>query len=116
MKTCYECLKKHARRIINFKKKEMKLLTNELQESYYKAKICYVCGKKLEDKYANDKKHCKGRDHSYQTGEHRGATHNICNLKDSIPKEIILHFHNESNYRYHFVKQKLKGLNDNLLV
>ena len=84
-----------------------KALTNELQESYYMAKICYVCRKKFEDKYANDKKYCKGRDHNYQTGEHRGATHSICNLKDSIPKEIIIHFHNELNYGYHFVKKKL---------
>ena len=84
-----------------------KALTNELQESYYMAKICYVCRKKFEDKYANDKKYCKGRDHNYQTGEHRGATHSICNLKDSIPKEIIIHFHNELNYGYYFVKKKL---------
>ena len=52
-----ECLKKHARRIINFKKKKMKLLTNEQQESYEKAKICYICGIKFEDKYINDKKY-----------------------------------------------------------
>ena len=86
----------------------MKLLTNELQESYYKAKICCICGKKFEDKYANDKKCCEGRDHSYQTGEHRGATHSICNLKDNIPKETIIHFYNESSYGYHFVKRASK--------
>ena len=39
MKTFWECLKKHARKIINFEKKKMKLLTNEQQESYEKAKI-----------------------------------------------------------------------------
>ena len=30
-------------KIINFEKKEMIPLTNEQQESYEKAKICYIC-------------------------------------------------------------------------
>ena len=34
----------------------MKLLTNEQQESYESAKICYICKEKLEDKYDQDKK------------------------------------------------------------
>ena len=37
----------------------MKLLTSEQQELYEKAKICYICWKKFEDKYANDKKIAK---------------------------------------------------------
>ena len=59
MKKFCKCLKKHARRINNFLKKEMKLLTSEQQELYEKAKICYICWKKFEDKYANDKKIAK---------------------------------------------------------
>ena len=41
-------LRKHAMKIINFKKKKIELLTKEQQESYENAKICYVCLKKLK--------------------------------------------------------------------
>ena len=37
----------------------MKLLTNEKQESYENAKICYICKEKFKDKYAKDKKYRK---------------------------------------------------------
>ena len=37
----------------------MKLLTKEQQESYENAKICYICNKKLENKYLEDKKYRK---------------------------------------------------------
>ena len=42
--------------------KKIKLLTKEQQESYEKAKICYICTEKFE-KYLKDKKYCKVRDH-----------------------------------------------------
>ena len=45
--------------IINFKKKKIKLLTNEQQESYEKAKICLICKEKFEEKYTKDKKYHK---------------------------------------------------------
>ena len=38
-----EFLREHTMRIINFKKKKMKLLTKEQQESYENVKICYIC-------------------------------------------------------------------------
>ena len=38
-------------KIINFKKKKMKLLSKEQQESYGNLKICYNCNEKLENKY-----------------------------------------------------------------
>ena len=50
MKKFCECLKKQARKIINFKKKKIKLLANEQQQSYEKTKICQICKKKLTDK------------------------------------------------------------------
>ena len=34
----------------------MKLLKKEQQDSYENAKICYICNKKLENKYLKDKK------------------------------------------------------------
>ena len=53
------------------------------------------------------KKYCKLRDHCHYTGECRGAAHSICNLKLSVPKEIPIVFHNESNYDYHFIIKEL---------
>ena len=43
MKKFCEFLRKHAMKIINFKKKNMKLLTKEQQESHENAKIFYIC-------------------------------------------------------------------------
>ena len=42
MKKFCEFLREHAMKIINFKKKKMKLLTREHQESYEHRKICYI--------------------------------------------------------------------------
>ena len=54
-----------------------------------------------------DKKYRKVRDHSCYTGEYRGAAHNICNLKYSVPKKVPIAFHNGSNYDYHFIIKEL---------
>ena len=58
--------------------------------------------KKKKEKYINIEKHCKVREHCHYTGKYRGATHIICNLKYSVPIEIAIFFHNESNYAHHF--------------
>ena len=59
MKKFREYLKKHTRRITNFKKKNIKLLKIKQQESYENAKVCYVCGETFEDNDKNDKKNVK---------------------------------------------------------
>ena len=79
-------------KIINFKKKKMKLLKKEQQESYENAKKFYIC--------KEDKKYCKVRDQCHYAGEYRGVTHRTFNLKY---KKISVAFHNESNYYYHFI-------------
>ena len=43
--------------IINLKKQKMKLLTQEQQESYENAKICYFCRENFESKFSKDKKY-----------------------------------------------------------
>ena len=43
-----ESLREHAMEIINFKKKEMKLLTNEHLKLCQNAKISYICKKNLK--------------------------------------------------------------------
>ena len=57
----------------------------------------------FEDKYAKDKEYCKIRDNCHYTGEYIGPAHSICNLRYNTPKEIIMIFHNGSNYDYHFI-------------
>ena len=107
MKNFCESLREHAMKIINFKMKKMKLLTKEQKESYQNAKICCIYKEKLENKYLNDKKYHKVRDRCHYTGEYRGAAHTICNLKYSIPKKILIVFHNGSNYDDHFIIKEL---------
>ena len=67
-------------------------------------KICYICKEKFENKCGKDKKYRKVRDCA---GKYRGAVHSICNLKYSLPKKILIAFHDRSNYDYHFI---IKGL------
>ena len=56
MKKFRESLREHANEIINFKKKNVTLLTNEQQNSYQNSKICYICKEKFENKYVKYKK------------------------------------------------------------
>ena len=55
------------------------------------------------------KKYYKVRDHCHYTGKYRGSGHSICNLKYSVPKKILIVFHNGSNYDYHFTIKELAG-------
>ena len=50
-------------KIINFKRRSMKLLAKEHQESYENAKICYICKEEFEKKYSENKEHCKVTNH-----------------------------------------------------
>ena len=47
MKKFCEFLRGQALKIINFKKKKMRLLTNEQHESFENAKIFYICKEKV---------------------------------------------------------------------
>ena len=108
MRKFCEFLREHAMKMINFKKKKMKLLTKEQQESYEKVQICCICRGKPENKYLKDKKYRKVRDHCHYTEEeYKGAAHSICSLKYSVPKTLPIVFHNGSNYDYHFIIKEL---------
>ena len=107
-------LKKQARSIIDFEKKEMIELTSEEQYRHYNPKYCYICQKMFskdnedkDNKEYKEKNNDKVRDHCHYRGEYRGATHRICNLMYNTPREIPLAFHNGSNYDCYF---KIKGL------
>ena len=80
MKKFCESLREHAMKIINSKKKKMRSLTKEQQESYENAKICYICKENFKNKYWKDKKYRQVRNHCHYTGKYRGAAHSICNL------------------------------------
>ena len=51
MKNFCEFLRGHTTKIINFKKKKMKLLTKEQKESNKNLKFCCICKEKFENKY-----------------------------------------------------------------
>ena len=107
MKKFCEYLRENAIKIINFKKKKMKLLTKEHQKSYENAKICHICKEKFENKYLKDKKYYKVRDHYHYTRKYRAAAQSMYNLKYSVPKRIPVVFCNGSIYDYHFIIKEL---------
>ena len=90
-----------------FQVKKMKLLTKKQLESYENEKICQICQEKFENKYVKDKKYHKVREHCPYRGEYRGAAHNICNLKYSVPKKVPIAFHDGSNDDYHLIIKEL---------
>ena len=71
-------------------------MTKEEECEFEKAKICWICQGKLEEKV---------RDHCHFTGKYRGAAHNKCSLQFKKPKFTPVFFHNLSGYDTHlFVK------------
>ena len=98
-------LKKQARSIIDFEKKELPVLTIDEEFKHHMATECYICEKKFyEDKKNN---YIKVRYHCLYAGKYRGAAHKICNLMYNTRREIPVVFHNGSSYDYHFI---IKGL------
>ena len=83
--------------IINLKNKINKVINKKNSRNLMKIqKICCICKEKFEDKHANDPKYQTFRNQWLYTGGYRGAVHSICNLRGSIPKEIIATFQNGS--------------------
>ena len=93
--------------IIDFGKKNILLLTKEELKSYEDAKVCYICGKRILKKLSKSINCWKVRNHCNYTGKYRGAAHSICSLKFNVPNEILVVFHNRSNYDYDFIIKEL---------
>ena len=111
MKKFCKDLREHAMKIINYEKKRIVPLTTKEEICYNKQKTCYICKKEFNN---NDKKQQKVNDHCHYTGKYRGASHNICNLRNNVPKEIPVVFHNGPTYNYHFIiKELVKEFNGN---
>ena len=99
-------IKEHATNIISYKEKEMIPLTREEKKMHRVQKKCYICKKRFNTD--DDKKiYHKVRDHYHYAGKYRGATHDICNLRYKIPKEIPIVFHNGSTYDYDYIIKEL---------
>ena len=83
MKTFCESFRKQAMEIINFKKKNMKLLTKEAQESYENSNIRYICNQNVKENIWKTKKPRTVRDYyrRIQDSNTGGVAHNTCNFK-----------------------------------
>ena len=97
MKKFCSSLREHVKHIIDLEKKEMIPLTNKQLKSQEDAKVCYICGKHFLEKLFKHINHWKVRDHCHYTGKYRGVMHSICNLKFTVPNEILVVFHKFSN-------------------
>ena len=103
-------LREHATKIINYDKKEMIPLTKKEKKMYNKQKVCYISKKRSSTDDSNKK--YKVKDHC-----HYMESHDICNLRYKIPKEIPVVFHKGSTYDYKFIIKVLaKNLKENLSV
>ena len=85
----------------------MSPLTKEVSKSHQDAKVCYICGKRVLQKFSHNKNYRKVIHHYHYTGKYIGAAHSICNLKFNVPNEIPALFHNSSDYDYHFIIKEL---------
>ena len=70
-------------------------------------KVCYIYEGKVQNNYLKDEKYRKVRNHSLYTWEYRGPLQIICDLKYSVPKKILIIFHNGSNYGLSFYHRKV---------
>ena len=76
-------LRIHPMKIINYKEKEMILITDKENKSYEKQKVCYICKKEFstDERDKNTfKLYQKVEDHCHYAGKFRGAVPSICNL------------------------------------
>ena len=100
-------LRKHATKIINYEKNEMISLTKKEEKMHNTQKVCYIYIQKDLVLLMAKKTNFKVKDHCHYTGKHRGAAHDICNLRYKIPKETPVVFHYGSTYDYRFIIKEL---------
>ena len=71
-------LKKQAKSIVDYEKKEMIKLTQEEQYRHDTRKLCFLCKKPFFEDAKNG--YIKVKDHCPYTGKYREAAHKLCNL------------------------------------
>ena len=96
-----EMVEEAIKEITNIPQKKM-IFGKEEKEQFDKETKCWIC----KEKFTNDVKNGKIRDHCHFTGRYRGAAHNLCNLKYRKPNFTPVVFHNLSGYDSHlFIKK-----------
>ena len=105
LKTFCQDLRKQAKSIVDYEKKEMIKLTQEEQYKHDTRKYCFLCKKPCFEDAKNN--YIKKRDHCHYAGKYRSAAHKICNVMYNTPREIPVIFHNDSSYGYHFIIKSL---------
>ena len=101
-------LKEHVTKIINYEKKEMISLTKKEKIRHNRQKdICQKISKYHLCKKISKTGDNNVRDHCHYSGKYRVASHNLCNLRYKIPKEIPVVFDNGSTYDCHFIIKEL---------
>ena len=92
-------------------------LTKKESNHIKRQKLCYICGKGIQEKFAKDKNYQRVGNHCHYTGKYREAAQSICNLKFNMSNEIPVVCHRGSNCDYHFIiKELANDLKDNLNV
>ena len=92
-----------AQNLLNIEKKPIEKLSFEQHMAYDTAKFCHICKKVFGKK----KNLIKVRDHGHYTGKYRGAAHLICNLRYSTQIDILVFFHNGTNYDFNLIITEL---------
>ena len=105
MKKFCECLREHAKNIIDFEKQKSLSLTKEELKSHQDANVCYICGKRILKKLPESINYWKVRDCCHYERKYKGTAHSICNLKFNVSNEISVAFHDDSNYDYNLIKE-----------
>ena len=96
-----EMLEEDIIEITNIPEKKM-IFGEKDKERFDKETKCWICN----EKFTNDVKDYKVRDHCHFTGRYRGAAHNLCNIKYKKPNFTPVVFHNLSGYDSHlFIKK-----------
>ena len=80
-------------------------LTDEECEPYLNQRNCVICKKTFED--TDNKSHRKVRDHCHYTGQCRGTTYGVNNLRYKIPDKSPTVLHSGSNYEHDFIVKAL---------
>ena len=87
------CLKSHKKTGLYslFRKYSFEKTTGRVKLTLKSQKFA-TFSKKFQDKYINDEKYRRVRDHCHYKSTYRDATHSICNLKYSIAKKMSVVF------------------------
>ena len=100
MKELCKPLIEHAMNIINFEKTKMSSLRPKELKSYKEADKCYIFDVRFFKRFSYTINYKKNKDHCHYRAKYRGVARSICNLKLSVPNEIPVVFHNDSNMNF----------------